>query len=238
MCPIIRNGNGIYGNSIEPDNIEKNKKDLIIDALIKCYKDIMKKSNPNEKIEFCTLTNLHNYIGPDDGYKEITINEIPMIDDNFYCDIIKNDIKNYVICGNIDNIKKYIPKYEYEIDRSKNYVYSKDQIEDKLLIEQKINEIEYTSINSKLLTEEEKEDLNRKFERLKIDDFSYIICGEDWFIGMTNNYELKTTCLKDDYRAVNEFMIELKNVKTNYEIYTTLINDKYKRKFEKIDKSK
>ena len=228
ICPIIRNGNGIYGNGIDPSNISNDKLPYVIDALKKCYSDIIKRSYPEEKIEFCTLSNLHNYINSDNNYKEIDIDKSPIIGEPFYCDIIKNDIKNYVIVGDASNIKEYIPEKVYESTRNKKYVYSKDQKENRLLIEHKINEIEYRSIDLKNCSDLEKKQLKENYKPINIDEYKYIVCNEDWYLALSENLEIKSTILPYDSRAKYEYLAELQKVKSNYQIITELEKEKTK----------
>ncbi|MBP3461470.1 MAG: hypothetical protein J6K21_03565 [Bacilli bacterium] len=220
MCPIIRNGNGIYGNGIDPDNINKDTIPIIIEALKKCYSEIIKKSDKTEKIDFCTITNLHNYINDNSKYEKIKIKNIPIIDNNFYCDFIKNDIVNYILVGNANNIKEYRPKIEYLIPRQKNYVFSKEQNQDKLIIEERINEIEYNSLKQN----------NQEYSNINIDDYIYVVCNEDWYIALREDFSLKTACLSYDKRAKDEYLRELMKVKLNYELYSALDNKEHNRR--------
>lgn len=219
MCPIIRNGNVVYGNGIDPDKIDNETLPKVIEALKKCYSEIIKKSNNSEKIDFCTVTDLHDYIKEEDEYEKIEITKVPMIDENFYCDLTKNDMVSYIIAGNKTNIKEYKPQIEYLIPRQKNYVYSKEQIEDKLIIEERINEIEYN--NSKINKEE--------YKNINIDDYIYVVCNEDWYIALRSDFSLKTACLSYDKRAKDEYLREFTKIRFNYELYNALDNKKNRR---------
>lgn len=230
ICPIIRNGNGIYGNGIDPENIDKDKLPYIIEALKKCYSEIIKKSSSFEKIEFCTLTDLHEYISEDDHYPSINIEKPPMIGESFYCDITKNNIKNYVIVGNGERIKEYIPSLEYEIPRNKIYVYSPDQVENKLLIEQKINEIKYRSIENSPYSEEDKKRFKENYRIINVDNYSYIVCNDDWYIAISDYYGLESAFLPYDPRAKDEFYLELEKIRKNNKISMNLNENTIKRK--------
>ena len=218
ICPIIRNGNTIFGNGIDPDNIKEEKLPFVLEALKKCYNDMIKKSSENEKIEICTLTNLHNYIKNDGSYNILSIDKPPMIGEYFYSDITKNELSSYIIAGNGEKFKEYVPNIEYYIPRTKNYVYSPDQQENKLLIEQKINEIEYRSIDLNPLDNNIKQKIKENYKEIKVDDYSYIVCNEDWYIAMSNQLEIKTAVLRDDPRAEEEFFTELQKLKKNNEV--------------------
>lgn len=228
ICPIIRNGNGIYGNGIDPNNISKEKIPYIIDAIKKCYSDIIKKSSDEEKIEFCTLSNLHNYIKG--GYNEIIIDKSPIIGKSFYCDILKNDIENYLIIGDYSKKEEYIPKITFENVRSKKYVYSKDQSENKVLIEQKINEIEYRSIDFKKCSDIEKQLMKENYNYINVDEYKYIVCNDDWYLALSDDLEIKSAVLPYDSRAKNEYLIELQKVKSIYQIITELEKETSKTK--------
>lgn len=230
ICPIIRNGNGIYGNGIDSENIDKDKLPYIIEALKKCYSEIIKKSSSFEKIEFCTLTDLHEYISEDDHYPSINIEKPPMIGESFYCDITKNNIKNYVIVGNGERIKEYIPSLEYEIPRNKIYVYSPDQVENKLLIEQKINEIKYRSIENSPYSEEDKKRFKENYRIINVDNYSYIVCNDDWYIAISDYYGLESAFLPYDPRAKDEFYLELEKIRKNNKISMNLNENTIKRK--------
>jgi len=228
MCPIIRNGNGIYGNGIDPENISDDVLPFVMEALKKCYNEIIKKSVNEEKIEFCTLANLHDYIKGNFRKQPINIVKKPMIGDYFYCDITKNNIDNYVLSGDASIIKEYVPTIKYDSIRNKNYIYSRNQQENRLLIEQRINEIEYKSIDLKQLSELEKNILKENYKEIKIDDYSYVVCNEDWYIALSENLEIKNAVLPYDPRAKFEYLNELQKVKSNYQIITQLENRKTK----------
>ena len=235
ICPVIRNGNGLYGNGIDPEGLEGEELTYVLEALKKCYSEIIRRSSEydkkfgtNEKIDFCTLTDLHEYINDEDNYKIINITKPPMIGDSFYCDIIKNNITNYVLVGDASKIKEYIPKITYLIPRNKPYIYSPDQKENKLKIEQKINEIQYCSIDSLYIDEEKKQQRKEKFQKIEIDLFSYVICNDDWYIAISDQYGLKSAILQYDPRAQKEFYIELSKINNNNKVSMD-INKTFKR---------
>ena len=228
MCPIIRNGNGIYGNGLDPEKIAEDVLPFVMEALKKCYNEIIKKSVPEEKIDFCTLTNLHEHIKDDNRKQPIYIEKIPMIGEYFYCDITKNNMDSYVLAGDASIIKEYVPTKTYDTTRNKNYIYSKVQQENRLLIEQRINEIEYKSIDLKSISEIEKKILKENYKEIKVDDYAYIVCNEDWYIALSDNLEIKNAVLPYDPRAKFEYLTELQRVKSNYQIITQLENRKTK----------
>ena len=232
ICPIIRNGNGVYGNGIEPSFENEEERKEVLNALIKCFNEIIKDSKNEEKIDFCTLTSLHDFVSRDDNFKEFDMKEIPM-NEYFYSDITKNDLNNFVISGDAYIVKKYEPKLEYFIKRNKNLVYSKKEKENQLLIEQKIDEINYKAIDLSDYSDEVKEVLKKTYKPISIDKFYYITCNEDWYIGLiikeNGDIDFKGNFLHYDKRASKEFMDELKNLKTNYKIILAIEESKERK---------
>ena len=102
----------------------------------------------------------------------------------------------------------------FYISRGKNYIYSPEQVENKLIIEQKINEIEYQSIDYKNITEQEKQNLKDNFIKINANDYTYIVCNEDWYLAIDDSFEIKSAVLPFDPRAKDEFLTELTKIKT------------------------
>lgn len=215
IVPVVRNGNGIYGNGIDPEGIEKSKIPFILDALKKCYTEIIKHSDNKEKIDFCTVTGLHDYITPSNGFEKFEIKEPPMIGEYFYSDLCKDEMTSYVIAGDASKVEKYVPEIMFNVPRTKSYIYSPEQIENKLIIEQKINEIEYQSIDCKNISDEDKERLKEEYKPINVNDYTYVVCNEDWYLAINDSYELKSAVLPYDSRAQQEFFTELTKMRTN-----------------------
>lgn len=209
IVPLVRIGNGLYGNGIEPNYINKEKIPFIKKAIVKCYNEIIKKSYNEEKIEFCTLSNLHGYIDKNE-FKQISLTDIEENVD-FYCDLFKGEIKNYIIAGDYNKKEIYDPKMMFETKRFQNYLYTKDQRENRTIIEDKVNEICYKSIDCMPISDLEKADKKENFNPIDITKYDYIICNEDWFI-LSNDYEVKTMFLPYDPRAQEELLKEFKKL--------------------------
>lgn len=219
ICPFVRNGNGVYGNGIEPKPKDEETANLLLNALKEFGNSIINKSFDSEKIEFVTITDLHQT----DFFEKqdcqcIKVDYYLPIDSVFYADYNKPEIKNYVIASVTNNIypKFYVPEAKFYQNRSENYRYSSEIEEDKERIMLKLNSINYDLIDCMNISQNKKNTLKRKYVSLNIDDYDYIVGNKDWFIAV-NEFNILSGCLPYDERARVEFQMSLNNIKKIYE---------------------
>ncbi len=218
MCPFIRNGNGLYGNGIDPkpDNDEITLK--LLDALKDFGNSVINSSSGKEPIEFVTITDLHNKDFFDKtSNKKIKIDSYLPIDSEFYSDYHKKEITNYIIASKSEENTPmfYIPTIKYYQNRVDNYIYKVDNEIDKERISIQINSINYDLIDCMNCSEKEKHSLKRKYVPINVDDYDYIVGNKDWFIAISE-LNIISGCLPYDERAKLEY----------YEA-TRLINEEY-----------
>ena len=222
MCPFIRNGNGIYGNGIDPEPITNELKSSIIRALQDCAKKMIKLSDENEKIEFMALMDLHQErFLSEKAYQEIQIDNKISIGESFYADYYKNENKCYVISSvnnSLVNQKFYNPERDYNQKRIPNYEYKVDKEADKERVQLFVNSIYYSSIDCKKADQKEKDIMRRNYTGICVEDFDYIIGNKDWFIAIDRCMNIHSCCLPYDNRAMNEYLTAFAEVKRMYAV--------------------
>lgn len=219
ICPFIRNGNGIYGNGIDPKPTSNEVAEKLVTALSKCANEIIEKSDDNEKIEFAIITDLHlEQFLYNKGIESKQIDEYLPIDGAFYADYGKKDLKNYVIAKTKEDVdlQFYVPKIMYYQKRNPNYIYNVETESDKERIELLINSINYTSIEYSNTSDVMKNSLKRKYKNLSIDDFSCVIGNRDWFVGVNRSMKIYGCILPYDKRAKEEYFKTLANLTEQY----------------------
>ena len=222
ICPYIRNGNGIYGNGIDPKPETDDLKQALMEALQECTAKIIKTSSQKEKIEFATVTDL-NYkdFFAKREIKKIEVDRYLPLEEKFYSDYHKDEIKNYIISSTkgLQGTRYYTPKERYYQARIPNYVYNINTEKDKERIELLINSIKYSSIDFKTkLTFGEKNAEKRRFRKLKLEEFEYIIGNKDWFIAIDNCLNIISCRLPYDPRSSQEYMDAFISLKAKYNI--------------------
>ena len=223
ICPFIRNGNGIYGNGIDPKPETEKEQLEILEALQKCVAEIIEKSNYKEPIEFATITDLHykKFLNKR-NLKKIEIDRRLQIGEDFYSDLHKEEMKTYIIAStkNFKERKYYVPIKKYYQERIPNYVYNTEMEKDKERIELLINSIKYSSIDFQpRLTRGQKNTEKRNFRKLKVENFEYIIGNKDWFIAIDDCLNITSYRLPyGDKRANEEYLQALISLQEKYNI--------------------
>lgn len=210
ICPCIRNGNCIYCNGIDPKISNEIETNEIIEALIYCMKEICEKSNNKEKIELASLSNLHlgNFLD-NKHLKKVQLEDNLFINGKFYADFYKDDIDNYIIYESKSATPQYYePTFEYYQPRKAQFSYmphyeSKTDIDQ---INKLINLISYQNINYNFDTKKQKEHAKRNFQSKAVEDYTYIIGNNDWYIALDKNQNMEAICLPYDYRAKAEYL--------------------------------
>lgn len=219
ICPIVRNGNTVYGNGIDPVPKDLESTERVVSALQECLKKLCTLSDKKDKIELGTVTNLHlEKFFKNKNFKTIKVSNNLGIDAKFYCDLHKDELTHYVLTGNSDiNTNTYYePSALYQQPRMLDYSYQIANEIDKEQIEIQINSIYYHSINFRKTSQSQRNSDKRNYVNLSIDDFSYVIGNKDWFIAISPNNSIISACLPYDKRAQTDYFNALANIKNKY----------------------
>lgn len=219
ICPFIRNGNGIFGNGIDPMPEDEIVANQLLNAIKEACENMILNSSSEEMIEFATITDLHQ----EEFFKTKNLEEIKIetylpINATFYSDYHKKDKKSYVVYSITENPvhEVYEPQIKFYESRKEPFVFDYGN-SDKERIEQVINSINYTSIDYQdYLTEKQKNTIKRNYKKINIDDYTYIIGNKDWFIAINENGEVFSKILPYDERARIEYFDGLQDIKEKY----------------------
>lgn len=216
ICPVVRSGNAIHCNGIDPV-MKEERKDIIIEALKDCFEKIMSKNYRNAKekprnhednIEIATITNLHldNYL--DDKFEQYVLERpIPIDKPECYSDFNKAEIKTYILTKSKTYEKNYyyIPKDKYYEQRNKVYQYYITEGLDKERLNLMVNSIFYSSIDNERISDKEKAKLKRSYQEKNVADYLYVVGNKDWVLTVDNQYKLSGTIIGHDRRALDEY---------------------------------
>lgn len=216
VCPIIRTGNGIHCNGIDPE-FDLSRKEYLIEALEDCFKKICYISSSinkeqNKNIQIATLTS-HNMKKTSMDYE--VYNDyipIPKTKDNiiYHCDYNTKEVQNFVIY----KTKSYEKNYFYESNdifycpRPSVFSYIlTDEIP--LDVYNIINSLLYSKIDDLNISSDLKNERKQLFKPFsKSEKFNYLVGNKDWFIGLKYNNEI--ICVepkKNNIRALKEFKL-------------------------------
>lgn len=223
ICPFIRNGNGIYGNGLDPKPASNKINQELMDALMKCTEEICKASSEDEKIEYATITDLNQeeYLR-NKNLKSIKIQEYLPIGSVFYSDYHKDDKNTYIIYQNplFQNPNFYIPKQRYKQKRYSDYIYDSKLEKDKERIELLINSIRYEKLILSYPSNSSKDcKMKREFQPLEIKNLNYIIGNKDWFIAIDKWNGIVSECLPYDPRAAIEYQNAFASLEKKYNVH-------------------
>ena len=215
-CPIIRTGNGVHINSIEP-KIEKEQLLVVINILEKAFEDIMSLSSEDEKIEVCTVGDLH-YEGKIKNKKVYNKEEeFPYTEKEdktfIYSDFNKENITHYIISeNNYTENKYYIPKIRYYQNRVSPYEYNVNDEYDPDRLNMIINMIAFSSLDYKKIDSKERNSKKRNYKYIDVNSFLYIIGNKDWYIAIDESYNVVADILPYDKRAIDEYLKQLSKI--------------------------
>ncbi len=219
ISPIIRAGNGIFINGIDPEPPEESK-ESILETVKEACKNICEKSkkekrNHDQNLEFAVITDLHYQQFMQDNPLEVFPLEtyIPL-DQAVYSDYNKANKKKYLLYKS-ETYKA--PNYYLSDDcfyqnRKDNYQYDPTNRQDSEYIQTQINLIAYTSIDNLAKSKKETNTLKRKFQPLTVENYQYIIGNKDWFIAIDHELKLTSYLLFYDKRAKEEYRNALSNI--------------------------
>ncbi len=218
ICPFIRNGNGVFGNGLDPAPYDRNLSDRLLETLKEIGQNMISKSYDDEKIEFVTITDLHlEEFLKEKNLPRFKVDKYLPLDAVFYSDYHKKDKINYIVAAISSNVvhKSYEPKKLFYEERKEPFIFDSSN-NDKERIEQLINSINYSSISFQHdLTETQKNRQRRNYKYLNVADFNFIIGNKDWFIGI-KDFETISVVLPYDFRARNEYFKALEDIKEKY----------------------
>lgn len=216
MCPVVRNGNTLFLNGIDPAVTSKEQSDVVMKAVKDCVQEIMNKTNL-EKIEMAIITNLNQIKFVKEPQYEITeIDEIVCIDKVIYTDYDNNNkFDRFIIAKDRENpiFNSYYPKEMFYLERNPNYFYCISSEEDLERINLLINSINFESISYEETSTEIKNQKLTNYKEIKVSDFDYVIGNKDWFIAVDQNGKTIKKLLNFDPRAKEEYEKEDKNLK-------------------------
>lgn len=214
-CPIIRNGNGVYANGIDPKIPNELTRIKLMKALQEVGNVIINNSLPNEKIDFFAISNLNQIIElPNDNYYELDMSKYQRIEDYFHADyLMKHDETNHNDCRRVFAIahtgtiipQYYLAKSQFFQTREDLFIYDGSKECDTRKIEYLINYVYYSSIDFMSISEKEKMYNRSNFSELNPRDFSYIIGSKDWFIAIDHNGGIISERLNYDTRSLLEY---------------------------------
>ena len=206
VCPFIRNGNGLYGNGIDPKPPEA-RFPYLLKALQQCTLEMIRKTDESEPLSFATITDLNI----EEQIKSFSLPTMKIdtylpIESTFYSDYHKENKQTYVLATKEEAIKPlyYVPSILYYQKREDIYTYIYGQSADHLT--DQINSIAYAQISYLNVSEQEQMRRKRNFVPLDVTQFSYIMGNKDWFIAVDFENNILLKLLPNDKRAQIECM--------------------------------
>lgn len=216
IIPFSKNGNMLNINNIDPRIHDEN---LAIN-LINILKEVGKTwiNYPESEIEIVTITDIHmKEFMENMNLESIKFDKPIPLNTKIYTDYNKENVTNYIITKKFAN-----NKINYNIDNKKfyqkrdiPYIYDKNHDEDKERIEIFINSIAYSSIEYDYNTKEEIDFYKENYNLLSIDNYFYITGSKDWFIAITFDYEIISSILPIDKRAIEEYETAMSYINKN-----------------------
>ena len=218
LTPVMRNGNTLFINGIDPEIKSREESEFVMDVLKKSIEEIVSKTN-NEKIELVVMTNLNQkkYMN-ESNYKKTDIDEIVGIDKIMYTDFDnKSKYDRFLLKEEPGSkFKSYFPKEIFYLNRNNNYFYCIDSEEDLERINLIVNSINYDSINYLNIDEQKKDLLKVNYEPINLLDTEYVVGNKDWFIALFKDNTFVSKLLPYDPRAKEEYKKELEEFKNKY----------------------
>ena len=215
ICPIIRSGNGIHCNGVDP-KLEEDEKDDFFRAFTKAMDEIIKISSKesidSERIEVATITNLHleDYFR-ENSYLKYQLGTFIPIDFSCYTDYNKKDKENYIISKSDDyrENKYYLSKDRFYQERKEDYEFNIDKEYDKERLSIIVNSIAYSAIDYKNIPTTRKNKEKRTFKPIDVNTFKYIVGNKDWYVAIDDQYNILANLLPYDERAKKEYIKHL-----------------------------
>lgn len=227
VCPIIRSGNGIHCNGIDPV-MDDSQEDDVIETFSVAMREILaiseKESRPDEKIEVATMADLHlkKYF-KEHSFESYQLDVAIPIDYNCYTDYNKVKIEHYVMAkSNTYHEKKYyVSKDKFYQERGKNYEFDIAKEYDQERLSKIVNSIAYSAIDFKNISEDKKNHEKRMFKPVDVSSFQYIVGNKDWYIAIDNQFNVLANLLPYDDRAKKDYLKYLSKIPSVLEEITS-----------------
>ena len=215
ICPIIRSGNGIHCNGVDP-KLPIDERDDFFKAFTKAMNEIImissKESIDSERIEVATITNLHleDYFR-ENSYLKYQLGTFIPIDFSCYTDYNKKDKENYIISKSDDykENKYYLAKDRFYQERKEDYEFNIDKEYDKERLSLIVNSIAYSAIDYRNIPTSRKNKEKRTFKPIDVNTFKYIVGNKDWYVAIDDQYNILANLLPYDERAKKEYIKRL-----------------------------
>ena len=215
VCPIVRSGNGIHCNGIDPE-LPKEEQDDFFKAFSKAMEQIINISSedsiPGQQIEVATTTDLHltEYFanGP---YTKYELGAYIPIDKYCYTDYNKKEKTHYIIsksCTYQEN-KYYLSDDKFYQARRADYEFNIDKEYDKERLSLIVNSIVYSAIDYKNISTTKKNKEKRNFKPIDVNTFQYIVGNKDWYVAIDNQFNILANLLPYDERAKKDYIRHL-----------------------------
>ena len=224
ICPLIRNGNSVYGNGIDPEPKTEKETEELLTTIKECFSKMCLRSDKKEPIEIGVITDLHNknYF-EHETYEKFNSKEAFMLGEYCYTDYYKSTIQNYIIYKeNNAETKYYNPNIVYSEPRQKSYTYISSVEQDKERINLLINSIGYTIYKEELIKEKSRKKAFKTYKPFNVDDFKSINGAKDWFVGIKDNLTVESRCLPYDKRAKIEMYNALAKIEEQLNFSETM----------------
>ncbi len=215
ICPIIRSGNAIHCNGVDP-KLPIDERDDFFKAFTKAMNEIImissKESIDSERIEVATITNLHleDYFR-ENSYLKYQLETYIPIDCPCYTDYNKKDKENYIISKSDDykDNKYYLAKDKFYQKRKEDYEFNIDKEYDKERLSLIVNSIAYSAIDYKNISPALKNRAKRTFKPIDVNTFKYIVGNKDWYVAIDDQYNILANLLPYDERAKKKYIKHL-----------------------------
>lgn len=208
-CPLVRSGNTININGIEP-KVENEELDKVLSILKVACDDILSRADAQDNLNAVTVSDLH-LKGKKLSDKTVELEEsIPLKEtmdkDYIYTDYNKEEMTHFVISEkDFEEVEFFKPVVNYYQDRISVYEYNSKKEYDAERLNILINSINYSSIEYFDIPNKAKNSLRRKYTPIDATSFLYIVGSRDWYIAVDKNFNVIAKILPYDPRAKIEY---------------------------------
>ncbi len=215
ICPIIRSGNGIHCNGVDPE-LSEEEREIFFEAFSQAMEQMISISEKNsiedEKIEVATITDLHlkDYF-EDHTYSKYQLETYIPLDQPCYTDYNKKEITHYIVAHSNTYQKNqyYLAKDQFYQQRRADYEFDVDKEYDKERLSLIVNSIAYSSIDYKSIPSSMKNKEKRNFKPIDVNTFQYIVGNKDWYVAIDDQFNILANLLPYDIRAKKDYFRHL-----------------------------
>lgn len=206
ILPCVRTGNMVNINGISPKIDDLDEFNKIMDV-VSSVGDVWTCDN-NNSIDYVTITDMHakSFMALR-GYDKIVFDKFIPLNTTIYSDYMKKEVTNYIVSkgSSAKEISYEDCGDNFYQKRVKPYIYDSSNESDRERISIIVNAINYANINYLGLDKEEVKFRQEYYESINVDDTSYIVGNNDWFIALNNNNTITSCVLPYDERAGHEY---------------------------------